>query len=155
MTIGRSQPVVALDDKQRIEVLLRLIQINRQEIREWQQALFTASLWFNGAIVALAAFVLRSDTRPRPEIVLLISLGIVCLGAFYFVFSGVARSAVELSGTDLLKLQVALRLHESDHYLAGEPIYDQTGTWLPQSHVVWLRLLNLAVCLLAVLSLVL
>ena len=145
----------AIDAKpeDKIKVVLALLQINREEIREWQKSLFEASLWFNAGILALAAFVHGRPARST-LLAVIVGLGISCLGGFYIIFSGVARRAIEMSGKDLLKFQRALRLDEHDYYLVGDAIYPQTGTWLPQKHVNWLRALNIAVCILAILSIV-
>jgi hypothetical protein len=85
----------------------------------------------------------------------LVALGIGYLCGFYFIFSGVARSAILLSGRDLLKLQKALGLHERGRYVKGESIYPETGDWLPQKYVASLRALNVVICLLAILFLML
>lgn len=138
----------------RLKVLLALLQINRQEIREWQKSLFEVSLWFNAGILGLAAFVHGRDNRSM-FLIVLVGLGIGCLGGFYIIFSGVARRAIEISGNDLIKFQRALRLDEQDYYLLGDAIYRDMRTWLPQDHVNSLRALNVTVCILAILSLVL
>jgi hypothetical protein len=86
---------------------------------------------------------------------LTVALGVACLGVFHHVFTGVARKAIELSGSDLLKIQGALRLDETGYYRVGEAIYSSTGKWLPQTYVHLLRALNLVICVLAMVSLLL
>src|SRR6266480_4141219 len=107
MHLSEDNPRINIENEQRIEILLALLQTNRQEIREWQKSLFDASLWFNGGILAITAFV-HNLSKPDHVLTSLVSLGIGCFCAFYLIFSRVARNAVELSGEDLLKIQRAL-----------------------------------------------
>ena len=142
---------IDLKAEHRVEVLVSLLQSNRQEIREWQKSLFDASLWFNAGILGITAFIHGLNDKPNALLVI-VGIGMACLCGFYFIFSHVAKRAIEMSGHDLLKIQRALRLQETGYYLGGEPIYPDTAKWLPQNYINWLRALNLTVCTLAVLS---
>jgi hypothetical protein len=144
---------IDLKPENRIEVLVGLLQTNREEIREWQKALFEASFWFNAGILGITAFVHNLNEKTN-LLLLIVGVGISCLSGFYLIFSHVAKKAIELSGIDLLKIQQALRLNEKDYYLNGDSIYPNTNKWLPQNYIIGLRLLNLVISVLAIFSLI-
>jgi hypothetical protein len=150
------QSVLDLKDEKRAEVLITLLQEDREEIRFWQERLFTTSFWINAAILGLVAFLFQLDNRP-PSILkddnwphsvrLAIALGCICLTIFHCVITRFAKKCIETNGKDLLLIQGGLLLTKQDYYIREQSIYEDEGRGLPQKYTWLLIVLNILLCL--------
>ena len=138
-----SKSALILDAAKKADVLVSLLEKNREEITFWQNSLFIASFWFNAGILALVAFAFEKSVAPT--LATFIGAGILSLAVFYNLFASVARSAIEHTGLDLVRIQSALLLTDVGEYLQGTWVYSPGDRWLPQTFVRWLRLLNLVI----------
>jgi hypothetical protein len=138
---GRS--VLVLDSGKKADVLMSLLQRNREEITFWQNSLFTASFWFNAGTLALVAFAF--EKAREPSLAIFVGAGIFGLAIFYSIFASVAKSAIEHTGGDLVRIQDALLLTGIGEYFKDTWVYTPGHDWLPQAYIRWLRLLNLII----------
>jgi hypothetical protein len=121
--IPRPPGNITVDDNKRGDVLLKLLEQNRTEIRCWNERLFTASFWVAAAILGIVGFVLKEDTL-TPELRVLAACGVGALALFHLSIAWRARSHVSTNGDGLVKIQRALLLTDHGAYRAGECIYE-------------------------------
>lgn len=143
---------------EKIQILLTLLQQNREEVRFWQERLFAASFWFNATTLGVVAFVLKEPSVSTPRIATLqgvAAFGCICLSAFHFIIAVISRKAIETTGGDLVRIQSALLLTRGDAYFQGGRVYEDSGKWLPQYYIWWLVGLNVLLCIVSVVALVL
>ena len=93
---------LVLDPGTKAQVLLSILQKNRDEITFWQNSLFTASFWFNTGILALVAFAFERSSNPA--LAYFVAFGILLLAVFHNLFASVAKSAIEQTGLDLVRM---------------------------------------------------
>jgi len=148
MTQTGIESISSIDAEKKADVMLALLNANREEIRHWQNLLMSASFWFNGGIIGLITFFHGLSGRTM-ILNAFFGVSILCLGASYQVLASVAGQAIDMSGKDLLKFQKALLLSDAGAYLTGQYVYQPSETWLPQPFVKWLRILNFILCILA------
>lgn len=125
-TCGRELPVPAwglpMDENKRGDVLLKLLEQNRTEIRFWHERLFTTSFWVNAAILGIVGFALK-ETDLAPALRWLAAFGVVALFLFHGVVAWSARTNIGRNGDDLVTIQNALLLTMAGAYLANGVIY--------------------------------
>jgi hypothetical protein len=110
-----------LGDSSKCDTLRLLLEQDREEIRFWQERLFTGSVTLNAALLALAAFVLENDTTVRLR--LIAAVGCVGLALFHTILAFVAENNVMRNGRDLTLIQEALGLTRADKYVEGRSLY--------------------------------
>ncbi len=130
----QNEPALKLTDEDRLKVLTTLLEQNRQEIRFWQDKLFTISFLFTGLILGIVVFTLKQ--KPDTAILRRLAAG-SCLGLcfFYFLYVEFAEGAISVNDYDLIGIQYGLKLSEEDQYLlkkqriygAGDPAGHPTG----------------------------
>jgi hypothetical protein len=126
----QNSPVLKLNDSDRSVVLLKFIELDREEIKFWQGQLFTISSWVNAAILGIVSFVLQR--RSPTALIRFTSAGIcVTLSIFYVLFVSVTQGSMATNEHDLRGLEIGLGLFTNNWYLGGQSIYapqtDQFG----------------------------
>jgi hypothetical protein len=145
--------VSALDPSgvEKVQILVAILQQNREEVRFWQERLFAASFWFNATTLGVVAFVLKEPATATLQA--MAAFGCVCLSAFHFIIAVIAKKAIETTGSDLVRIQSALLLTRNDSYMQGGRVYQDSGKWLPQYYIWWLVGLNVLLCVVSVIAL--
>jgi hypothetical protein len=135
-------------DEKWTEVLIKLLEQDREEIRFWQAHLFTITLGFDAAILAIVSFALQTKRFTDVHRVVFIG-GCIFLCASYLLFLRFVDGAIAVNDYDLIGIQFGLRLSEAGRYLEGQPIYKE-GPSPGQSHIWKLALFDLALVVLSV-----
>lgn len=150
MTIQQvSTELPDLDGQRKVDVVLHLLSLNREEIRHWQNYAFQASFWVNAGIVGVTTFIYEKVGISWPALCIA-SGGIFLLSLAYIVLMLYSQKAILANGNDLLKLQNILKLHTVGEYLPNESIYGSSGKWLRQRHLSRLIFINIAIALLCI-----
>lgn len=130
-----------VNDEKWTEVLIKLFEQNREEIRFWQAHLFTVSLGFDTVILAIVALGLRIRQFTDMHRCVFIG-GCLFLCVSYLFFLRFVDGAIAVNDHDLIGIQFGLRLSEQGRYLEGQAIYKE-GPSPGQSHIWKLALFNL------------
>lgn len=125
----------------RASVMLHLLHEDREEIRYWQDKLFTVSFWFNAAILGIVGFAVQRDTL-NPSARYVFPAACLSLGIFYLIFARYAGGAISVNDNDLIGIQYALGLSEQDYYLKGQRVYGEVRELMPHPHIAHLVHLN-------------
>jgi len=117
-----NSPALLTSEINRSDVLSKLLELDREEIKFWQDQLFTMSFWVNAAILGIVSFVLQR--RSPTAVIRYTSAGVcLCLSIFYILFVRVAEGAMVGNDHDLRGIQYALGLFKPGLYLNGQSIY--------------------------------
>ncbi|HWB08763.1 MAG TPA: hypothetical protein VG826_06050 [Pirellulales bacterium] len=111
-------------DHDRIDVVTKLIAEDRQEIRFYQDKLFTISFFFTAGVLGIAGFWLKLE---NDNVWLRLGLAALCLVfcGYYFRFVRFANEAIAINDHDLIGLQFAVGLAQPGEYLEERAIYPE------------------------------
>ena len=111
-----------MQNSDNFNVLTSLLHEDREEIRFYQDKLFTISFLFSAGVLGLAGFWLKLK---NDSFWLRVGIAATCLVFcfFYFRFVRFANEAIAVNDDDLIGIQFALGLHQEGRYLTGRPIY--------------------------------
>lgn len=125
-----------------VSMNLKALDIERTEVRHWQNLVPTVTFWFIAGIFGLAAFFLTrpADAAPINVLVLgiVVSLTIAILTGFYYKIANMLREYIELIHKTNLPVvereldECAKRLGERNF------VYSGTGDPIRQAHIPWL-----------------
>jgi hypothetical protein len=114
-----NKPTLALGPVEKANVLIKLLEQNREEIRFWQNHLFTISFLFSAAVLGIVAFALQTTSNTR-LIRYVCAAGCFILCIFYLFFVRFADNAISLNDHDMIGIQYALKLSTPGEYLQGK-----------------------------------
>jgi hypothetical protein len=130
-----NKPTLSLNAADKANVLTRLLEENREEIRFWQDHLFSISFVFSAAVLGIVAFAVQAKTSTRLlRYVCAVGCFILCI--FYLLFVRFADDAISLNDHDLIGIQYALKLSTPGEYLQGNQPESKTiyGEGYPSGH---------------------
>jgi hypothetical protein len=129
-----NKPTLQLSMAERANVLTKLLEDNRAEIRFWQDHLFTISFLFSAAVLGIVTFALQTTTNTR-LIRYVCAVGCFSLVIFYLLFVRFAEDAISLNDHDLIGIQYALRLSTPGEYLQEDRVIYVEGYPAGHSHI--------------------
>lgn len=140
----QNAPAEQLERPDKVEVLKTLLEQDREEIRFYQDKLFTVSFAFSAALLGMVAFALKT-TGPDSLLRRFFAASCFIFCIFYLLFAQFANNAIVQNNQDLAGIQYALDLSQPNAYLAhGQVIY---GLRDPKSaenkHIYWLAIFNI------------
>jgi len=148
--------VVEVNDADKKDVLLALLEQDREEIRFWHEKMFQASFALDTAMVAVSAFALQEAGKPDKDMLSLAACaGVIMFAVFHQIVGKMASTSICINGRDVEFIQAALRLSDPGEYVENKAVYAWVGKeWKPeQALFIWLHRLNvfLAAGLIAIL----
>lgn len=131
-----SNPLLPDERAYKPEVLGKLLTLDREEIKFWQDKFFTISFWISATMLAIVSFVIERESsskkgppfggtvdRTNGPLRGVAALTCVCLGGFYLFFAREAENAMVTNDYDIRGFQGALGLRQPGTYLVGQAIY--------------------------------
>ncbi|MCX6112781.1 MAG: hypothetical protein NTY22_05810 [Proteobacteria bacterium] len=139
----QEKPILNFNSSEKKDVLLKLLEIDREETRFWQRNFFIISYGVLLFYVLLIQFACGIDgVRHLPENMLIfLSLVILVVMGFYVVITLYAKNIIKMNHFDLIKIQKALLLHTNNTYLDNDSIYKGEKT-MSESYLGLLLVIN-------------
>lgn len=165
LPLPQNKPAMVLNQLEKVEVMKTLFQQNREEIRFYQDKLFTLSFTFSAALLGIVAFALKNPGQSSPlRRVLVVSCFMLCI--FYLLFVRFADTAILVNDKDLIGIQYALDLSQTNAYLTNDPVVFTNGqiicqpftngqviyqphepTLMKHTHIRWIAIFNVLLTL--------
>lgn len=130
-----NQPALKeMSPSDRANVLMKLLEQNREEVRFVQGLLFTTSFWFTVGIFGIVSFNLGIKGY-HPFMRGASVAGCLLLCGFYFVFADFAEGAMVTSHDDMVGMQYGLELSKPNSYLLNDQVIYHAGDFGSESHI--------------------
>ncbi len=133
LPLPQNKPAMVLIQSEKVEVMKTLLEENREEIRFYQDKLFTMSFTFSAALLGIVAFALKKTTQSS-LLRRVLAAGCFALCFFYLLFVHFADTAILVNDKDLIGIQYALDLSQTNAYLINDQVIFTNGQTIYQPH---------------------
>jgi hypothetical protein len=141
-----------IDNNQKVEVVIGLLQSHRQQIMAWHSHAYVAATASFGALLVIGKYWIESPCKTLLALLCVVSVT-VFLAIGTWLYLGVARDNYNGNEREKIKCEYALGLKEQGLYLKGEDFYFMPGAkdpGMPSKDIPALRRIHAVLSLLLV-----